>query len=237
MTHTATLKAAVFDVDGTLCSFATSLGDVYARVMAAHGVSGDPHMLNQSVKRIWGGFQDRYLNTPEHYRTSHERERSVWLEFATTVLEDAGVSCVGREHVVEEIYNSFSSPQGRVVEPGAVECLHELRASGVIVAAATNNDIRTKQVLNALGLTKHLDAVFVAAELSWKKPSRHYFDAIAARLRVPPTSIVHIGNNRELDITPAQASGWSAVLYDPKGTGKDPRVGMLRDVVRLFRRD
>jgi REG-2-like HAD superfamily hydrolase len=227
-------KAVVFDVDGTLCSFSTGLGDVYAGVLAAHGVHGDPQLLNQSLKRTWSGFQDRYLNTADQYHTSPEREREVWLEFATKVLEDAGISPVGREHLVEEIYRSFSSPQGRTIEPGAVECLQALRSSGVVVAAATNNDIRTKEALNALGLAQYLDVVFVAAELSWKKPSPRYFETIAARLCVEPVSLVHVGNSLELDIVPAQKSGWSAVLYDPRGKGEEPRVGSLADLVRFL---
>lgn len=226
------ITAVVFDIDGTLCSFGAPLGDAYAGVLARHGIQTSPMVLNQSVKRVWAGFQGRYLNTGEHYRTSEEREREVWLEFATKVLEDAGISSSGLEHVVEDIYRSFSSPQGRVLEPGALECLQALRALGITVVAATNNDARTKEVICALGLRAHLDDVVVAADLGWKKPSLRYFNAIASRMGTPASSLLHVGNHLDLDVTPARESGWSAVLYDPKGKGPQPRIGSLHELLR-----
>lgn len=231
MSESPSVTAVVFDIDGTLCSFGTPLGEAYAGVLGRHGIETPPHLLNQSVKRVWAGFQDRYLNSSEHYRTSEQREREVWLEFATKVLEDAGVVSAHLKNVVEDIYGSFSSPQGRVLEPGVVECLKELRAMGITVVAATNNDARTKAVIDALGIGAHLDGVFVAAELSWKKPSPRYFQAIEARIGTSASAILHVGNHLDLDIVPAQKSGWSAVLYDPKGNGPAPRIGSLSDLV------
>ena len=236
MSTKSPIKAVVFDIDGTLCSFDTPLGHAYAEVLAVHGIPVQPSLIDRSLKRVWEGFQSRYLNTPEQHRTSEERERLVWFEFATKVLEDAGISCVGRDHIVEDIYRSFSRPQGRIVEPGARECLAALRESGISAVAATNNDSRTKDVLDALGLLSHLDAVFVAAELSWKKPSRRYFQEIGDRLGIPAASILHVGNHVDLDVIPAHESGWSAILYDPKGRGRDPRIASLMELLPLVKR-
>lgn len=213
------IKAIVFDIDGTLCSLSKEVGAVYAEVLARHNLIMDPEVLNQAARAEWQYFQELYLNTANHYHTSHEREKNVWLEFVRRVLVRAKFAVEDQADLMHAIYNAFASAAYRSVEPGAIEFLQKAKGRGLHSVAASNNDQRSKVALQELGLAEHLEGVFVAGDLTWKKPSPFFFETLAQRLKLKPEHILHVGNNLELDVEAAQRCGWSAILYDPRGRG------------------
>ena len=206
-------KAVVLDVDGTLCSLTHGVGEVYAEVLAEKGFSSAASNISLAARHEWREFQDLYLNTPHQNQTTHAREREVWLEYVRRVLARAELSEAIRPEVVGAIYQAFASKKYRAVEPGAVEFLKAAREAGLMVVAATNNDLRTKTVLQELGVSDYLSHMFVAGDLLWKKPSVHFFTTIATLLGVEGPHILHVGNDLKLDIEPARRAGWSAIMY------------------------
>ena len=77
---------------------------------------------------------------------------------------------------------------------------------------ASNNDERLFTVVEELGLSSYFDRVLVASHLGWKKPSPRFYLQIAKELRLDPVSLVHVGNDLNLDIGPALNLGWRAIL-------------------------
>jgi putative hydrolase of the HAD superfamily len=214
----------VLDIDGTLCSLTDSVGSIYHQLLEAHGFNSDKGGLEAAVRRVWSSFRKVYLNTAEHHRTTHEREREVWLEFVRRVLLAANLSYGSDPALVESIYGAFASKAYRRVEAGAEEFLRQAHQRGLRVVAASNNDSRSKSTLRELGIDRYLSHVFVAGDLGWKKPSPHFYTTLAARLGLEPSSILHVGNDKELDVEAAIRQGFAAVLYAPHGSEPMPNV-------------
>jgi HAD superfamily hydrolase (TIGR01509 family) len=223
-------KAIVLDIDGTLCSLTQDVGTIYHELLRSRGLESDGAILQKAVRRVWGGFRDTYLNTAEDYRTTHDREREVWLDFVRRVCAEANLSYGADPEVVEFVYNSFASRAYRRVEAGASDFLHRARQRGFTLVAASNNDVRSKVTIEELGLGEYFTQVVVAGDLGWKKPSPNFYAAIAENLRLDPHAIVHVGNDRELDVEAAQRYGFRAVLYAPKGGAPWPSVSSFNDL-------
>lgn len=214
-------KAVVLDIDGTLCSLTQGVGKIYAELLAEQGVDGDAAVLSECAIAEWRGFQPTYLNVERGYQTDPERERWVWREYVRGVLARAGLASANRPDVVEHIYNAFSTKAHRVAMPGAVEFLRKARRVGLLVVAATNNDDRSAKVLVELGVAEHLDGIFSAGELGWKKPSIEFFRALESRVRHEPSALLHVGNDAILDIEPAHRAGWGTVHFGAHGDGRE----------------
>ena len=215
MTEYSDISVVVLDIDGTLCSLTQGVGAIYHELLLAQGLESDAQALESSVRRVWGAFRDTYLNVAHGYRTTHEREREVWLEFVRRVCDGANLPYGGDPVVVESIYNTFASRAYRSVAPGAIEFLRQGRDRGFNMVAASNNDTRSKVTLKELGLDPYLSDIVVAGDLGWKKPSPQFYANLARRIGVEPSKILHVGNDLALDVDAARHNGLAAVLYAP----------------------
>lgn len=216
------IRGFILDVDGTLLTLADPLGNSYSRVLKGLGIDVAPKLLDQSCRRVWSALHEDYLNVARAYATTHEREESVWREFVRRVLEDARVSCSVelRERAITDIYNFFAQGATRRVAAGAEEFLCSLKQRGVMAIAATNNDRRSVNVLNELGLSSYLSSIIVSGDLEWKKPSPRFFAGICERVGFSPVELVHVGNDRELDVLAAQRAGLQAVHFGAEREGE-----------------
>jgi HAD superfamily hydrolase (TIGR01509 family) len=212
-------RAVVLDIDGTLCSLTKGVGTIYHELLLAQGLPSDQAALEAAVRSVWGAYRDTYLNAGEGYRTTHNREREVWLEFVRRVCAAANLPYGSNPSVVESIYNAFASRAYRRIEDGATQFLRKAHERGILLVAASNNDVRSKVTLRELELDRLFAHVFVAGDLGWKKPSPSFYISLANRVGVNPSDILHVGNDRELDVEAAQRCGCAAVLYAPREGG------------------
>jgi HAD superfamily hydrolase (TIGR01509 family) len=234
MTQYSDITAIVLDIDGTLCSLTHGVGTIYHKLLRAQGLQSDRNALEAAVRHVWGAFQDTYLNVAEEYRTTHQREREVWLEFVQRVCDAANLPYGGDSSVVATIYSAFASRIYRRIEPGAREFLRQASERGLILVAASNNDSRSRMTLHELGLDQYFAHVLVAGDLGWKKPSPHFYTSLAERIGVEPHKILHVGNDRALDVEAARRCGFAAVLYAPQGGAFFPRVGSFAELRTLI---
>ena len=216
------LEGVVLDIDGTLISLSKGVGEIYSELLAEHGVIANPDHLNDVTRRVWTAFQPEYLNSNDQNRTTHEREKSAWLSFVRQVLHQAGLPCSHDTQLIESIYNAFATSRFRRVEPGVESFLRAVQRAGLRTYAATNNDVRSRAVLEAMGLKDLFRAVYVAGDIGWKKPSQNYYRVLREQIGVPAEKLLHIGNDPHLDVRVPIECGWHAALYDAKSCGPEP---------------
>ncbi len=99
----------------------------------------------------------------------------------------------------------------------ALPALTALRARGLRLAVVSNWDCSLPQVLGALGLAEHVDAVITSAQTGAAKPAPAIFAAALARLGVAAEDAVHVGDSPGHDVTGARASGLRAILLRRDG--------------------
>ncbi len=201
------LKAVFFDAAETLIRPWPSYGAVYARVTAAFGMRIPAEFFTEEMKRAF-----RAVDWP--LKTTSDNEMRLW-EAVTKKVHEALPADMPFLEWFGAMYQAFASADAWVAEPEAEDTLKALRKLGLRTAVVSNFDERLVPVLDGLGLAPHVDRVFVAAQVGWRKPSREIFLHACRELEVAPAEAVHIGDSASEDVSAARAAGLHALHYRP----------------------
>ena len=201
------LKAVFFDAAETLIRPWPSYGAVYARVTAAFGMRIPAEFFAEELKRAF-----RAVDWP--LRTNSDTEMRLWQEVTKKVYEALPADLPFHEWF-GAMYQAFASPDAWVAEPDAAETLKALQDLGLRTAIVSNWDERLLPVLDGLGLAPHVDRVFVAAQVGWRKPAREIFHHACLELGAAPSEALHIGDSASDDVAAARSAGLQALLYRP----------------------
>ncbi|MFZ0127863.1 MAG: HAD family hydrolase [Candidatus Dormiibacterota bacterium] len=109
---------------------------------------------------------------------------------------------------------------GARLDPEAIPLLDALRGRGLRVGLCSNAPYRVASLhaqLAFVGLAGHLDSITFSAEVGWRKPSPHIFDAAMEALGTDAANTVMVGDSETADIAGAHAAGMRAVLLRRNG--------------------
>lgn len=97
----------------------------------------------------------------------------------------------------------------------ARQSLEELRAGGWFLVLATNaadsDEASIRAALDRVSLGSLIDRVFCSQCVGHSKPSPEFFGFIGRDLGLPPSRLVMVGDNYEVDVLGANAAGIRAV--------------------------
>ena len=117
----------------------------------------------------------------------------------------------------------------------APETLETLKGRGYRLAVVSNADGRVRGLLEAAGLSGHLEFVVDSAEVGVEKPDPRIFHAATDRLGLPPSACAYVGDIYEIDVLGARSAGLTAILI---GSGEAPedvrRVATLTELLGFF---
>lgn len=104
--------------------------------------------------------------------------------------------------------------------PDVVDTLTALRQRGYLIGILTNGTARTQSLkIDHSGLRCYADLVVLAGEEGVQKPDPRIFRLAAARLGVPPTACVFVGDHPLNDLEGARSAGFIPLRKD---AGLDP---------------
>ncbi|MBL67286.1 MAG: HAD family hydrolase [Verrucomicrobiales bacterium] len=213
-TPSMNIKAITLDVGGTLIEPWPSVGHVYAEVAAQHGVNVDPAVLNQQFVAAW------------HAGREFDYSREAWAGLVDEVF--AGLSSeLPSQTFFAELYERFAEADTwRMFEDvrPALACLKE---RGMRMAVLSNWDERLRSLLDRLELTRLFEEIFVSAEMELTKPDGRLFDAVAERMGVEGSAILHVGDSRREDLKGALSAGWQGRLLCRDGNQHPIREGQI----------
>lgn len=216
------LKAIVFDFDGTLVDSAPGLAD--SANMVLHEGGHAPITVEDAQSFIGDGmavFMDRAV--ARDGATLKESDRSRY---------------VAR---FREIYAELDAER-TVLYPGALETLERFTADGIKMGLCTNKPYdATVPILSALGIDKHLAAVFGGDSLDGiRKPDPRHVLAVLDALDATPAEAVMVGDSPN-DVLAGQAAGLTvyAVTYGyslgpVEALGADVLIDNLTDLPDLI---
>lgn len=99
------------------------------------------------------------------------------------------------------------------IDPAVLAAVRRLRAGGMRVYLATNQEHRrARYLMETLGLLAHVDGIVHSAALGHRKPAPEYFAAAAAKVGVRPEDIVFIDDNAA-NVDAARLAGWRATHW------------------------
>lgn len=216
------IQAVTFDAGGTLIEPWPSVGHVYAEVAARHGVKGlSAALLNRRFAAAWRGA------------TRFSYSRSDWAELVDTVFEGLADQPPSRTFF-RELYDRFAEADAWRVFEDVAPTLEALAGRGLKLGVVSNWDRRLRPLLERLDLARHFAAIVVSREVGCSKPSPAIFAHAARKLRLPPEAILHVGDDRSVDLRGARKAGLSALLLDRKAKARRARqIKSLRELCGL----
>lgn len=212
-------RAVTVDVGGCLIEPSERVADVYARVAADLGAN---HVTPVSASKDFKDAFAKYRGRDEPGAMRYYGDgKTFWRKVVRHVLaggaETSGfVSDATVEAMLSALYDYYESPSSWYVAQGALEAFDRLRKAGIKVALASNWDSRLPKLLDALGVTPHVDAIVVSAIQGYEKPSREFFAAVSRDVGVAPSATLHVGDDAVNDVAGASAASFAAaVLWAP----------------------
>ena len=192
------IKAVTFDIGGTLIEPWPSVGHVYAEVAARHGADGlSPTLLNTRFKAAWRS------------RNSINDTRAGWEELVREVF--SGLVAPARHAALfAELYERFAQADAWRIFDDVLPTLEMLVSRGIRLGAISNWDERLRTLLRRLRLDDYFEVIVVSCETGFAKPSPEIFEHAAAKLGLPPASILHVGDSLEMDVRGATSAGFRA---------------------------
>ena len=218
----ASLRAVLFDLDGTLIH---SLPDLVAAVNRLLAGEGRGPLDSEVVKAMVGDGADALVTRA--FAAAGGLPGPDVAPFLARFLAD---------------YEPRSA-ETTVVWPGVMETLAGLRDSGLALAVCTNKPSKaTAEVLASLDLGRFFDLVVGADDTPALKPDPLHVTLILDRLGVRPAEAVMVGDSRN-DILAARRAGVRSVAlsfgyaHGPVADlGADAVIDHFRDLPKVLRR-
>lgn len=219
----APLRAVLFDLDGTLCRYRRSPGEVLAVAFEREGL--DPlFAVDEYVEAF-----DRLAGEADGVADLRERC------FAALVGERGRDPAVGRS--LAQTFADERDQTDVVALPGALDALDRL--AGRYALGVVTNGPRDAQLakLDGLGRREAFGVVVCAGDESPPKPAPEPFERALSALGVAPSEAVFVGDSPETDVAGANAAGLVSVLVGDRAAGEHSpaaRLGTLDELGRLL---
>ena len=230
----ASVKAVIFDMDGTLYRQAPLRRAMAVRLVRAHLTK--PKQGVRTVRVLAA-----YRQAQEELRAaaSHDDLAGAQLRLAA---ERTGVDQQEVARCVEHWMDTAALPLlARFGQPGMSESLQALRSAGLCLAVLSDYPVEAKLV--ALGVAEHFDVVLCAQqpEIGVFKPHPRGLEVALERLGVTAGEALYVGDRADVDAVAAAAASVPCAILGASGAaaGGDGfvRISSFQDMVeRLERR-
>ena len=223
------LRGVSFDATGTLF-VCPRRGEIYAEVLARHGLRLGPTEIESSFRTAWSELDCRLGRGEDRYSSHPDGARGFWRE-----LLERSCALLGHEapgpFAAAELFARFERADAWELRSGAREVLAELRRRGLRVAVTSNWDRRLPRVLSNLGLGGDIDAVVCSEDVGAAKPAETIFLAACRELDLEPASVLHVGDAKVEDREGAEAAGLRALWLN----SAEGDIGTLEEVLDYLR--
>ena len=233
------LPEVVFlDVGDTLIRAHPSWAAVYQLGLADCGIEvGEKDIeraLLEETKSGWWLFEDPFEPTEE---SSYARIKA----FDSAVLAKVGHADLGDE-VFRSIEAAFARRSAWYVYPDVVPALEAMQAAGLRLAVISNFVWGGPELIHALDLAGHFEALVISSRIGFQKPHLAIFEHALQQMRVAPEKALHVGDSYKADVTGARRAGINAALIDRAGGDRarlreqhaDPDLVVVSDLFELL---
>jgi putative hydrolase of the HAD superfamily len=209
------IKVVFFDAGGTLFRPYPSVGAIYARVAAAHGMRVDGDHVEKVFHAQW---HKRNGMTTLAGLTSEKIEREWWYALVRDVFGNLG-EFDNFDAFFEELYELFARAECWRLFDDTVPVLERLKAEGFRLAIISNWDHRLISIVKQLGLADYFEQVTASSAVGTAKPGKRIFETALEGMGIPAAEGLHVGDSLEDDYHGASRAGLKAVLLDRHAKG------------------
>lgn len=224
------IKAAFFDVGGTLMHPYPSVGEIYARAARDFGVCLEAEVLEQNFKRE---FQKRGGLASMTAHSDERLEKEWWRSLMRDVFQ--GLAEIREfDTMFEFLFDFFARAEAWRLYPDVTEVLEKLREKRLILGAISNWDSRLLRLMADLELSKYFVFILPSTRVGCAKPDRRIFEEALRRAGCEPQEAIHVGDLLNEDYEGARAVGLRALwLKRSNSPGKVPPDGQVPTIHSL----
>lgn len=229
--------AIFFDAVGTLFGIQGTVGEIYRKAAARHGLTGvDPVALDRAFYLRFAGSPPAAFPGVDPQGLPHQ-ERAWWRQVVQGSFTGLGIQIPadfpGFDTCFQEVYELFATRDPWYLYPETVEVLEQLCGMGIPLGLISNFDTRLYGVLKDLGIREYFQCITLSTEVGAAKPSPLVFETALKQMGIPTGW--HIGDSLEQDYRGAVAAGLSGLWLDREGSLKAsagvPTMGSLTEVL------
>jgi putative hydrolase of the HAD superfamily len=206
MNDFSAIKWVTIDATGTLIDPFPSVGEVYRRVLAAHGVEAPQPLLQQRFVQVF-----RQMTKVPRGVVTEESERAFWRDLVANVAEPWARG-LDTDAFFRDAYDAFAKAENWRAPDGAGELLAGLVRRGYHLALLSNADGRCRTILGQMGLARHFSHILLSCEVGYEKPDLRLFRRAEEILGAGPGEILHVGDSARNDGEGPRAAGWRALV-------------------------
>ena len=202
------MNAVLFDAGDTLIRVRGSVGEVYARVAAQHGVNVDPTELEARFRSVFP--QSPPLCFPGVAADElAQREYQWWEDVVRAVFAEVRFSDF--DAFFHELFEYFARAESWELFADVVPALQQLRVRGLKLAIISNFDARLFDICDGLGISSYFDAVVISSRAGYVKPDARIFAVALDLVGVAAKDALHVGDSAREDVAGARAAGLRAI--------------------------
>ncbi|MBO0811536.1 MAG: HAD family hydrolase [Microlunatus sp.] len=215
-----------FDVDQTLCDFATMMSRALAASLAEIGTRW-PELRGRYRPADLEAIRDRLA---DGYRDGPVPLVPVRRQMFAEVLQPVHPTAAEIDEITEHYLSiRFADP---VIFDDVLPCLESLHGRyrlGVI----TNGNSK----LDTLGLDHYFRAEFTAEQVGFAKPDPRMFRHAAAAVGCGPAELIMVGDSYRKDVEAARSAGWRGIWLRREQAGRHgcDEIGDLLGLTALLR--
>lgn len=223
------IRIVTLDVGGTLVHPYPSVGEVYAKVLADHGLPARPDELQRRFGQVFFGRPQG----PRPY-VDDVLEKQLWAGMVARIVAPY---CPPEriDAVFEDLYEVFARAACWQLAGDALTTIRRLAGAGYRTAILSNADSRLRGILGELGVLPLVSDVFISAELNVEKPDLRIFRAVEQAMAAPAAQFLHVGDSVFHDEKGARAAGWEYLILDGTYAPEQRRISSLGDILRFLR--
>lgn len=205
---TSRVDAVLFDLDGTLCEYRRTGGEVLELAFGEFGI--EPFFDIDA-------YYDRFEDAARHYDTAAEIRRHCFAELADVNGRDPDL---GRD--VADTYDDIRDHGAVEFVPGAEAALSAMTDRYTVGMVTNGGPVMQSQKLEALGIRDRFETIVYAGHEGRPKPSPDPFHEALSVLEAEPDRTVHVGNSLDADVQGAHAAGLDAAWFRNGDVDPDP---------------
>ena len=200
------VRAVFFDAGGTLLYPHPSVGEVYSRVAAEHGVVACQKQLNEKFREVWNQKDGLAMAA----LTDEKSEKNWWREIVRETFKPFK-AFRDFEFFFDDLYDQFASPKTWQLYDETHAVLEYFKSRGYVVGMISNWDRRLLNLCDAFDITKYFDFKLISAIYGKAKPHRDIFLEALRLAGVQANEALHVGDSLEDDVQGAMSAGVRAV--------------------------
>ena len=223
---TKNIKGIYFDFFGTLVDNRSIISLVWSRIAKKLGVEISPEdpRIWEGVREQWKAFDKLNKEFPDMTKEELHQSNSI-------VIRKMGANPEGSQDIVrEEFANEFSSGENFQLIPECKETLKQINDTGIKMGLLSHASPKLcKPVLERFGILEFFDIFVLTEEVGYHKFQIEIYEIALEKMKTTnPASIIHVGDDLNLDAKMAQKVGMTPIHFNPLETHTDDNITTIK---------